>query len=322
MKVLVTGSAGHLGEALVRSLPGDIVGLDVLASAHTQAVGSVADRDFVRACMRGVEAVIHAATLHKPHVATHAPQRFVDVNVTGTLTLLEEAVAAGVRAFVFTSTTSTFGRALVPAAGEPAAWIDEDVRPVPKNIYGVTKVAAESLVELYHRSHGLNAIVLKTSRFFPEEDDDAQARAEFADDNSKLNELLARRVDIEDVVSAHALAIAKAPTLKFGRYIVSATTPFTRADLAELRRDAPAVLRRHVPEYEATYAARGWRMFPTLDRVYSNERARRELGWQPKHDFRAALTRVARGEPLASDLARTIGSKGYHRSCQDVPSAG
>ena len=103
----------------------------------------------------GVEAVLHAATLHKPHVGTHTRQDFVDTNVTGTLTLLEEAVAAGVGRFVFTSTTSAFGRALTPPPGAPAAWITEDVTPVPRNIYGVTKVAAEDLCELVHRDHGL-----------------------------------------------------------------------------------------------------------------------------------------------------------------------
>ena len=106
-------------------------------------------------CMAGVRAVIHAATLHKPHVATHARQDFVDVNVSGTLTLLEEAVRAGVGAFVFTSTTSTFGSALTPAAGEPAAWVTEEVAPVPRNIYGVTKLAAESLCELFARKERL-----------------------------------------------------------------------------------------------------------------------------------------------------------------------
>ena len=102
--------------------------------------------------MAGVEAVLHAATLHKPHVATHSRQEFVDTNVTGTLNLLEEAAAAGVGAFVFTSTTSVFGDALVPPPGAPAAWITEDVVPVPKNIYGVTKVAAEDLCQLFHRN--------------------------------------------------------------------------------------------------------------------------------------------------------------------------
>ena len=67
----------------------------------------------------GVRAVYHAATLHKPHVATHSRQDFVDTNITGTLNLLEEAVAAGVEAFVFTSTTSVFGDALTPPPGLP-----------------------------------------------------------------------------------------------------------------------------------------------------------------------------------------------------------
>src|SRR2546423_1271646 len=168
MRVLVTGSSRHLGEALVRvpSTEGvDVIGLDGLASPSRAVVGSVADRGCVKRCMEGVGAVLHTATLHKPHVGSHARDDFVHTNITGTLTLLEEAVAAGVGSFVFTSTTSAFGRALTPAAGEPAAWITEDVVPRPRNIYGVTKTAAEDLCELVHAEHGLPVIVLRTSRF-------------------------------------------------------------------------------------------------------------------------------------------------------------
>src|SRR5260370_27946396 len=138
MRILVTGSAGHLGEALMRTLAPsehEVIGIDILDSRHTHHVGSIADRGFVRRSMRGVEAVLHAATLHKPHVATHSRQDFVDVNITGTLNLLEEAVTAKARTFIYTSTTSVFGRALTPPPGQPAAWITEDVVPVPKNIY-------------------------------------------------------------------------------------------------------------------------------------------------------------------------------------------
>ncbi len=71
--------------------------------------------------MEGVDHVLHTATLHKPHVGSHTRQDFVDVNVTGTLNVLEAAARAGVRSVVFTSSTSTFGRAMTPAAGEPAA---------------------------------------------------------------------------------------------------------------------------------------------------------------------------------------------------------
>lgn len=315
MRVLVTGSSGHLGEALVRTLRerGDeVVGLDIVDSPFTTHVGSITDRDTVRRCMAGVRAVFHSATLHKPHVATHSRQDFVDVNITGTLNLLEEAVTAGVEAFVYTSTTSVFGDALRPPVGEPAAWITEDVTPIPKNIYGITKAAAEDLCQLFHRNQGLACVVLRTSRFFPEEDDDRAVREAWDDANLKANELLYRRVDIEDVVSAHLLAAEKASRIGFGRYIVSATTPFAPGDVAGLRADAPAVVRRCVPDFEAVYDRLGWRMAPGIDRVYVNERARTELGWRPRHDFAAAIARLAAGEEPRSDLARLVGAKGYH----------
>jgi UDP-glucose 4-epimerase len=318
MRVLVTGSSGHLGEGLVRVLGAegaDVLGLDVLEAPHTSAVGSIADRAFVRRSMAGVDAVVHAATLHKPHVGSHTWQDFVDANITGTLNLLEEAVAAEVKSFVFTSTTSTFGRALSPRPGEPAAWIDERVPPVPRNIYGASKTAAEDLCELAHRDHGLPCLILRTSRFFPEGDDRDEIRTRYPNANVKVNELLYRRADIEDMVGAHRLALERAGEIGFGRYIVSATPPFTRKDLAELRTDAPAVVRRLFPDYEAIYAERGWSMFPSIDRVYDNTRAREELGWSPRFDFRHALDLLAAGEEPRSELAVTVGMKGYH----DVP---
>ena len=315
MKILVTGSSGHLGEALVRTMQGtthQVVGLDRTASPFTGSVGTITDRDFVQQCVQGVDAVIHAATLHKPHVATHTRQDFVDINITGTLNLLEEAVSAGVSSFIFTSTTSTFGRALTPPPGAPAAWVTEDVRPVPKNIYGVTKTAAEDLCELFHRRHRIACLVLRTSRFFPEVDDDAAVRRAYDDGNVKANEYLYRRVDLQDVVDAHVLALEKAPSIGFGRYIISATTPFQPDDLSDLRLNAPQVVERRVPEYAEEYARRGWKMFPGIERVYVNERARRELGWQPRYDFRRIIDCLRTGDAPRSPLAHAVGSKGYH----------
>lgn len=315
MTLLITGTSGHLGEALVRTLTAaghTVRGLDLAPSPFTTHVGSIADRPTVARAMTGVRAVLHTATLHKPHVATHSRQAFVDTNVTGTLNLLEEAVAANVSAFVFTSTTSAFGAALTPRPSEPAAWITEDVRPVPKNIYGVTKTAAEDLCELFHRTHQLPCLVLRTSRFFPEDDDHAPTRDAYADDNLKANEFLHRRVDIEDVVSAHLCALDKAPSIGFARYIISATTPFQPTDCAALRTDAPSVLRRLFPHFEPEYARRNWRMFPSIDRVYVNDRARADLGWQPRYDFPHVLASLQSNQDFRSPLARTIGSKGYH----------
>jgi UDP-glucose 4-epimerase len=288
------------------------VGLDARDSSYTDVVGSILDRSSVRRCLEGADAVIHTATLHKPHVATHGRHDFVETNVNGTLNLLEEAVAARVGCFVYTSTTSAFGRALTPPPGAPAAWITEDVASVPRNIYGVTKAAAEDLCELVHRDHGLPCLVLRTSRFFPEADDDPDRRDSYDDENLKVNELLYRRVDLEDVVGAHLAALDRAPSIGFGRYIVSATTPFAREDLAELRADAPALVRRLFPGYEEVYDRRGWKMLPSIDRVYVNRRARDELGWSPRYDFGHALARIAAGEDARSPLAATVGEKGYH----------
>jgi UDP-glucose 4-epimerase len=315
MKVLVTGSSGHLGEALVRTLRDmqyAVVGLDLLESPFTTHIGSIADRSWVRRCMSGVQAVFHPATLHKPHVGTHSRQDFIDTNVTGTLNLLEEAVAAGVESFVYTSTTSVFGHALVPPGQAPAAWITEDVVPVPRNIYGVTKAAAEDLCELFHRNQGLACIVLRTSRFFPEDDDNRKIRAQYSDENAKANEYLYRRVDLEDVVSAHLLAAERAATIGFRKYIISATTPFGPGDLAGLRVNAPSVVRQHVPEYALEYDRRHWTMLPSIDRVYVNERARKELGWRPRYDFKSIIDRLKADDEMRSPLARMVGSKGYH----------
>jgi len=315
MKILVTGSSGHLGEALVRVLRNSdhkIFGIDIVPSDFTDVVGSIVDRQFVKQCMKGVGAVLHAATLHKPHVITHSNRDFVETNITGTLNLLEEAIAQGVSSFIFTSTTSTFGDALNPPAEAPAAWITEDIIPVPKNIYGVTKTAAEGLCRLFYRKHKLPCIILKTSRFFPEEDDQKSIRQRYEDANTKANEFLYRRVDIEDVVSAHMLALGKAPAIGFGRYIISATTPFTREDLVNLHVDAPVVVKRKFPDYESIYADRKWKMFPKINRVYVNERARNELGWQPTYDFRHLLDCMKAGRDFRSPLAMAVGSKGYH----------
>ena len=230
MKIFVTGSAGHLGEALVRTLQEtdhEVIGADLVPSPFTDRVGSITDREQVKGWLAGVDAVLHTATLHKPHVATHSRQAFVDTNITGTLNLLEEAVLAGVRSFVFTSTTSAFGDALTPPPGAPAAWITEEMTPAPKNIYGVTKRAAEDLCELFHRNQRLACLVLRTSRFFPEADDNPETRQGYADANVKANEFLYRRVDIADVVSAHLLTLEKNPATGLSCLIIIAPTPLS-----------------------------------------------------------------------------------------------
>ncbi|MEM8908786.1 MAG: NAD(P)-dependent oxidoreductase, partial [Bacteroidota bacterium] len=263
---------------------------------------------------------LHTATLHKPHVITHSHQDFVDTNITGTLHLLEAACAAGVKAFIFTSTTSTFGDAMQPAANQGAVWVTEQLRPIPKNIYGATKTAAEDLCQLFYRNRGLPCLVLRTSRFFAEMDDRKAMRLAYGDSNLKANEYLHRRVDIEDIVDAHLLAMEKATAIGFQRYIISATTPFTPDDLYALRQNAIEVVHQRFPKFKQRYAQKGWKMFPSIERVYVNELARTELQWQPRYDFQHILDCLDQDRDYRSPLAIQIGSKGYHpESFEDGP---
>lgn len=314
MTALVTGSSGHLGEALVRTLRAmgrEVIGLDIAPGPFTSQIGSITDRACVQRVIAGIQTVFHTAALHKPHVATHDRAAFVETNVGGTLALLEEAVTAGAGAFVLTSTTSAFGDALAPPAAMPAAWVTEDVRPIPRNIHGVTKAAAEDLCQLSHRNQGLAGVVLRTSRFFAEEDDDGAVRGAYPPDNAKVNEYLFRRVELQDAVRAHPLAAEHAPALGFRRYVVSATTPFTRGDLTDLRRDAPPMARRRTPKHELEYARRGWAMLPGIDRVHVNRRCRARLAATVRFPHHV-VGRLRAGEDRASPLARQVGSKGYH----------
>jgi UDP-glucose 4-epimerase len=165
---------------------------------------------------------------------------------------------------------------------------------------------------LFHRNQGLACLVLRTSRFFPEEDDNREMRGAFSDQNLKANEYLYRRVDIEDVVSAHMLAAERAPGLGFRKYIISATTPFRQDDLGRLRNEALEVMRERVPDYETTYQRLGWKMFSGIDRVYVNKRARNELAWAPQYDFSSIIRTLNAGADFRSPLAKEVGSKGYH----------
>jgi UDP-glucose 4-epimerase len=303
LRVLVTGSSGWLGSALVPRLRADghtVIGLDPAPGAMTEVVGTVSDRDLVRETLRAREigAIVHAGALHKPQVATRAASEFVAVNVQGTLNLLEEAVAAGVDRFVFTSTTSLMISQRIHRGRDGgqsrAQWIDEELAPLePRNIYGVTKLCAEHLCRMIHGIDGLPIIVLRTSRFFPEEDDMAHAILQ-SEPNTKANEYLFRRLSRQDAVEAHVLALARARQIGFDTFIVSARTPFSRGDCEQLLVDAPSVVARYFPRYRGIYHRRGWTMFQSIDRVYDSSKAERVLGFRPAVGFAEVLDQLER----------------------------
>jgi UDP-glucose 4-epimerase len=320
MTILVTGTSGHLGEAIARTLTETgvkYIGIDIHPSKFTTHIGSIADRQFVGGIVKDVDFILHTATLHKPHVGTHSNQDFVDTNITGTLNLLEEAKKNKVKGFIYTSTTSTFGDMLTPEPNEPAVWITENSGYIPKNIYGVTKNAAEDLCQLFYRNYKFPSLVLKTSRFFPEDDDKKQIRDSFDDLNIKVIEYLYRRLDIEDAVSAHLLAIEKVQEIGFGKFIISATSPFKKEHLKALHTNAISVVEKLYPDFKGLFERKGWKMLDKIDRVYVNQKARNELGWTPKYDFAYVLNCLRADKDFRSNLTFKVGVKGYHSETFD-----
>jgi len=305
MRILLTGSSGWLGRFLAPRLRDSghrVTGLDVAPGADTDVVGSVADRALIDRIFaeHGIEAVIHAGALHKPDIVRYPERAFRQVNVEGTRHLIEAAAAAGNDRFIFTSTTSLMISETVRAGkaggADRAFWIDEEFGPLePRNVYGLTKLEAERLCRRVHDRHGLPILVLRTGRFFPEEDD---THRDLSGENRKANEFLGRRLTVEDAAEAHVAALEQAPALGFDTFILAAPTPFARDECETLIRDAPAVIARHFPDAAELYARTGWTLPASIERIYDPSRAQARLGFRCRTDFAAVLDALRRRDQL------------------------
>jgi nucleoside-diphosphate-sugar epimerase len=305
MNILLTGSSGWLGRHLAPrliALGHRVTGLDIAPGAYTSTIASVADRAAIDRVFaeHAIEAVIHAGALHKPDIARYPAQAFVDCNITGTLALLEVAVSAGHKRFIFTSTTSLMISDVVragKAGGARAAyWLDEDFGPIrPRNIYGVTKYAAEQLCAIAAAHSEMAIAILRTGRFFPEDDDTLTTPS---GPNLKANEFLHRRLTVEDAAEAHIAALNASGLIGCETFILSAPPPFARADAEALIADAPGVIARYHPEAAELYARRGWTLPARIERVYDPEKAERLLGFRPRTDFASILAALAGGQAM------------------------
>lgn len=280
LRVLITGAAGRIGSALHARLrhAHDVQGLDLRPSACTDIQGSIGDRDVLAAALAGVDAVIHTAALHAPQVGVHDDREFQRVNVDATASLIELSRAAGVRQLIYTSTTALYGSASTPDGR--AGWLDADTPPRPITIYHRTKLAAETLLEA--ASQDLSITVLRMSRCFPEP---APLMALYR---------LHRGVDARDVAEAHYAALGQAAP-GFRRFVVSAATPFVRADASELYFDAAAVLRRRAPALVAAFARHDWPLPARIDRVYDAGATMTALSWRPRYDHAEVLAQWQQG---------------------------
>jgi nucleoside-diphosphate-sugar epimerase len=293
MKIVLTGSSGRIGRAIFGALCSEheVIGIDRIAFSTTQVIGDCTDAGILNPVLYGADAVIHAAGPHAPHVGVVADSEFERVNVEGTHRLFELAKAAGVRRFLYTSTTALYGHAIEPGA---CHWISEDSEPRPRTVYHRTKLAAERLLEELG-SPDLPVRVLRMSRCFPEP---APAMAAYR---------LHRGIDARDVATGHKLALDHGGAA-FERFVLSGATPFSPEDCERLAVEAPAVIREKVPALAAAFDARGWQLPAKIDRVYSPARAQAELGWQPRQGWEEVIAQVDRDDlevlPAGSRIVR------------------
>lgn len=280
MRVVVTGSSGQLGGTVVRLLRergNEVVGLDRRAGPQTTVLGDLRDDRLLRRALAGADAVVHLAALHAPHLRVASKTDFVAVNVEGTQRLLDAATAAGVSRLAFSSSTSVYGHALT--AGTAAVWVDEALVPRPRDVYDVTKLAAEQLCQLFGSETGAAVVCIRVSRF------------SFASaPHLAVPYCLHRAVHVEDAARGHLLAL-EAPVSEPATVVVSGASPYRPEDLSELLTGADAVLRRRAPEVAAAMTAAGVPLPRRVDRVYAIDTAAALLGYRPAHGVLELLTR-------------------------------
>jgi len=273
-RILVTGSSGKLGKEIVRLLRMnnyDVLGIDLLKSNTTNEIIDIRDRNVIKEVTKGIDAIIHTAALHGKHTDLNYPRdMFIETNISGTNNLLSASVENGINKFLYTSTTSIYGTAMVN--DKQAVWVDEKLIPEPRDIYDITKLSCELLCQDYFEKEGIETSVLRVSRFLPE------------DDNTKANHRIYRGLDEVDGAIGHQLVLEKKID-SFEIYNISNESPFKKEDLVELFRNPKKVICKYYPEAEEFYKRNNWKFMKKIDRVYSIEKAKMDLNYKPKKNF-------------------------------------
>jgi UDP-glucose 4-epimerase len=273
-KILVTGSSGQLGREIVKQLKlrhYEVLGIDVVESDTTNQLINIRNNEQVKNITIGMDAIIHTAAIHGKHYELKYPrEEFIETNINGTFNLLKACVENGVKKFLYTSTTSIYGKSMVNS--KEAVWVDENLIPAPRDIYDITKLTAELLCQDYFEKENIETTVLRVSRFLPEAE------------NTKAIHRLYRGLDEYDGAIGHILALEK-QFETFEIFNVSNESPFQKEDLKTLISDPKEAMKKYYPGIEEIFEQKAWVFPKSIDRVYSIEKAKKELGYKPINNF-------------------------------------
>lgn len=271
---MITGSSGQLGREIVVQLKAkkyDVVGIDIIASSTTDQIIDIRNAEHINEISFGIDAIIHTAAIHGKHYELNYPREdFIRTNIDGTFNLLNTCVLNGVKKFLYISTTSIYGNAMVNP--DQAVWVDESLTPDPRDIYDITKLTAELLCKDFFDKNNVETTVLRVSRFLPEHE------------NLKAIHRLYRGLDEKDGATGVILALEKTFE-KFEIYNISNESPFKKNDLKDLIINPRKVIERYFPNVEKVFAQKNWKFPDKIDRVYSIEKAKRELNYFPINNF-------------------------------------
>jgi UDP-glucose 4-epimerase len=303
MNIFVTGGAGYIGSATAEALlkAGHTVTVyDSLVTGHRAAVpagakfihADLGDADALTRALTAepFDAVMHFAAFIEAGESMKDPGRFFKNNFGNSLQLIETAVRAGVKRFVFSSTAAVY-----QSSEEP---LNEDSSLGPTNVYGQTKLMTEQALEWYRQIHGLHVGVLRyfnacgalpgrgeahqpESHLIPRVLQIALGNAEAAtiygtDYPTPDGTCIRDYIHIADLVSAHLLALEALGECDRLVYNVGSGNGYSVREVIEAAR---AVSGHPIPTVEQPR-----RPGDSARLVASSRRIREELGWKPAHD--------------------------------------
>jgi nucleoside-diphosphate-sugar epimerase len=273
VKVVVTGSSGKAGRAVVRSLlerDHDVLGVDLVPPRKRLAPSLVADLTELGQtveCLAGADAVVHLAAIPASGIQTE--ETTFRTNLGSTYNVFEAARLLGLRRVVWASSETIFG---IPLDREPPAYapIDEEHPPLPQSGYALSKLLAEEAGRQVNRWTGIPFVALRFSNIM--EPDDYAAFAGWWDDPQIRRWNLWGYVDARDVGRSCVLALETELTGAEHFIVAAADTVMTRPSRELMAEVYPEVLYR-----------------PTggdHDSLLSSDKARRLLGYEPQHSWR------------------------------------